>query len=47
MMYRDVPLGHAEMAAELVAEDDHQPMRELRTAGKGLCVPQDGKDQEG
>ena len=45
VMQRDVPWGHAEVAAELVADGDHHPMRELRRAGEGLCISQDRKDQ--
>ena len=45
VMCGGVPLGHVGKAAEMVAGDDHQPMRELWPTGEGLFISPDGKDQ--
>ena len=42
-----VCLGHAELAAFPVAEDDNGPLRQLRSARFGCCLPGDRTDTEG
>ena len=41
-----VHLGHAELAAFSMAKDDHGPMRQLRRARSGYCLPGDRTNTE-